>query len=138
MENSNNKKIFWTALISIILTLTAVMYFTDLGRDFDEGDFEHFFISLLIICIIFFLPATIIYRIFFGKIDKKVFGDNYYFFFFGLAIVIWALLMEAFDLISLFEDRVIGMIVLGIISLIITKMTTNSVFKTKNEEEKEN
>ncbi len=134
-KNSYNKTIFWTSLISIILTLTAVVYFTNYMRDFDEGNFEFFFKSLVMICFLFFIPATIIYSIIFGKINKKVVGDIYYFFFFLLATVIWGLLMEKFDLIDFFENRIIGMIVLGIISLIITKMITYSVFKSINEEE---
>lgn len=133
-KKSNNKTIFWTSLISIILTLTAVVYFTNYMRNFDEGEFEYFLKSLGIICFLFFIPATIIYSIIFGKIELQP-GENYYFFFFILATFIWVLLMEGFDLIDFFEDRKIGMIVLGIISLIITKMTTNSVFKSINQEE---
>jgi hypothetical protein len=42
-------------------------------RDFDEGDFEFILKSLGFICLIFFVPSTIIYSIIFGKINRENF-----------------------------------------------------------------
>lgn len=130
-KKSNNKTIFWTSLISIILTLTAVVYFTNYMRDFDEGEFEYFLKSLFFICIIFWVPTTIIYRLIFGKINREdILGYN--------TFLLLSFFMILLFLDALFETGIIRgnarstdtalLIIVFLASLIITKLLSIFIF----------
>ena len=73
--NSQSKTIYWTALITIILTLSVVLYY---NKEFNEGsEIEGILKGVSFVIMLLFVPATIIYRLMFGKIDRKDFKFYY-------------------------------------------------------------
>ncbi len=75
-NNLQLKTIFWTAFVSIVLTLSVVLFFSgELNNHFEnemkgDSDFSNYFKGLSLILFGLFVPATIIYRLMFGKIDR--------------------------------------------------------------------
>jgi hypothetical protein len=135
-QNSNYKNIFLTALISIILTLTAVIYFTDFGRDSDEGNFEFFFKSLLMLCFIFSVPATIIYSIIFGKIDREnfqLYGPFLFFTFIVTLLVLDSLLELGILRGNVRSSSTSLVVIIFVLSLLITKLVARIVFFPKKD-----
>ena len=130
--NSQSKTIYWTALISIILTLSVVLYY---NKEFNEGsEISTFFKGVLFVIILLFVPATIIYRLMFGKIDREDFQFYYPFLFFTF-FAVSTLLSEPFK-IGLVRgtwssDSKGLLIIVFLLSLLITKLIANYVFFPK-------
>lgn len=134
--NSQSKTIYWTALITIILTLSVVYYYNEDVNNGSEG--STFFRGLAITITLLFVPATIIYRLMFGKIDREDFQFYYPFLFFTF-FVVSTLLSEPFKIglirgtfSSDSKGLLIGVILL---SLLITKLIANYVFLPKKTSE---
>jgi hypothetical protein len=130
--NSQSKTIYWTALISIILTLSVVLYY---NKEFNEGsEISTFFKGVLFVIILLFVPATIIYRLMFGKIDREDFQFYYPFLLFTFFIVS-ILLSEPFKIGlvrgTMSSDPIGLLIVVFLLSLLITKLIANYVFSPK-------
>lgn len=130
--NSQSKTIYWTALISIILTLSVVLYY---NKEFNEGsEISTFFKGVLFVIILLFVPATIIYRLMFGKIDREDFQFYYPFLLFTFFIVS-ILLSEPFKIGlltgTMSSDPKGLLIVVFLLSLLITKLLANYVFFPK-------
>lgn len=130
--NSQSKTIYWTALISIILTLSVVLYY---NKEFNEGsEISTFFKGVLFVIILLFVPATIIYRLMFGKIDREDFQFYYPFLFFTF-FAVSTLLSEPFKIGlvrgSMSSDSKGIMIGVILFSLLITKLIANYVFFPK-------
>ena len=100
-------------------------------RNFDEGEFEYFLKSLLFICIIFWVPTTIIYRLIFGKINREdILGYN--------TFLLLSFFMILLYLDALFETGIIRgnarstdtalLIIVFLASLIITKLLSIFIF----------
>lgn len=83
---SQFKTIFWSSLISIVLTLSVVLYFSGEFNKQDESDFSNFFRGLGIITILGWFPATIIYRLMFGKIESEVAKANHLYYITALSL----------------------------------------------------
>lgn len=129
---SQFKTIFWSSLVSILLTLTFVMYFVDYNRDAKQGEFEFFFSNILFLFLYFFVPAVIIYRLLFGKFSKDALGD--------FVIVFWVITF-AFSFYSihfyskrfLIEEIAISLSI--ILGLIFTIILSKFIFLSKFEEQ---
>jgi hypothetical protein len=106
-----------------------VLYF---NKEFNEGsEIEGVLKGLSIVIVLLFVPATIIYRLMFGKIDREDFQFYYPFLFFTF-FAVSTLLSEPFKIGlvrgSISSDSkgiIIGVILL---SLLITKLIANYVF----------
>ena len=135
-NNSQPKTIFWTALITIILTLSVVLYY---NKEFNEGsEISTFFKVVSFVIMLLFVPATIIYRLMFGKIDKEVAQafHLYYpiaFFLFGIFLVLTAETIKfiKLEVLTIGESKVLLIITSAIISIIITKWFLKLMFFTK-------
>lgn len=129
---SQFKTIFWSSLVSILLTLTFVMYFVDYNRDAKQGEFEFFFSNILFLFLYFFVPAVIIYRLLFGKFSKWDLGDFiliFWGFTFMLSLNLFQSILERY----LFID---GAFFLSIfLGLIFTIMLSKFIFLSKFEEQ---
>jgi hypothetical protein len=129
ISNSQYKTIYWTALITIILTLSVVLYF---NKEFNEGsEIEGVLKGVSIVIVLLFVPATIIYRLMFGKIDREDFQFYYPFLFFTF-FAVSTLLSEPFKIGlirgSMSSDSKGIMIGVILLSLLITKLIANYVF----------
>lgn len=133
--NSQSKTNYWTSLISVVLTLSIVLFFSGELRDENESDISIFFKGLAITITLLFVPATIIYRLMFEKIDREDFQFYYPFLFFTF-FVVSTLLSEPFKIGlirgSLNSDSIGIMIGVILLSLLITKLIANYVFLRKN------
>ena len=130
--NTQSKTIYWTALITIILTLSVVLYY---NKKFNEGtEIEGVLKGVSFVIILLFVPAIIIYRLMFGKIDRKDFQFYYPFLFFTF-FVVSILLSEPFKIGllrgSMSSDSKGLMIGVILFSFLITKLIANYVFFPK-------
>ena len=128
--NSKSKTIFWTAFISVVLTLSVVLFFSGELNKQGEKDISTFFKGLGIVISLLFVPATIIYRLMFGKFDKE--HDNYslYYLFaiFSFAIF-WGASMEiAIKYINIPRGEFTLDIICLLISFLITRVFLKWVY----------
>ncbi|MBP6754519.1 MAG: hypothetical protein KA210_00115 [Bacteroidia bacterium] len=132
MNIYNLKTIFWTSLVSIILTLSIVSYFTDFMRgETDDSELFILFGNLLFISVNFFVPAVIIYRLLFGKFSKWDLGD-FILIFWGLTFILALIFFQSIIERYLFIK---GAIFLSIfLGLIFTIMLSKFIFLSKKEE----
>jgi hypothetical protein len=127
--NSKSKTIFWTAFISVVLTLSVVLFFSGELNKQGESDFRDFLIGLEILLILISIPATIIYRLIFGKIDSEDLYFFYYIFILAIGAVFFVIIDQSILFFDVIESYVLRMIISLITAIFITKKFLSWVFK---------
>ena len=128
------KTIFWTSFITVILTLTLVSYFTDYFKS-EGSEIGYFFKCLGLVTTLLFVPATLVFRLLFGKIKSD---NSDYYFLFALAIVaiffviINEIILYFYKTESYVTRRLI-MIISLITAIFFTKNFLNGVFYKKKD-----
>jgi hypothetical protein len=127
-NNSQPKTIFWTAFVSVFLTLCVVLFFSDELNKQGESDISTFFRGLVIFFTLIFTPATIIYRLMFGKIDRENLNDFYYFFILVIVAVFFVIIDQSILFFDVIESYVLRMIISLITAIFFTKKILSWVF----------
>jgi len=134
-KRNDTQTIYWTALVSVTLTLTLVAYFTNFLRDYDDNELYHLFKTFLVTLLVVLIPATIIYRLLFGKIYDPNWNISGVFSLF-LGGYLFISIDNYFILSSSFENRAMRLIVAAVIAIIITKIIYNFCFTSGGKEDK--
>lgn len=135
-NNSQPKTIFWTAFVSVFLTLSVVLFFSGELNKQGESDISTFFKGLGIVLTLLFVPATIIYRLMFGKIDREQDESLYYLFaLFSFVIFLYAM----GEILNIFiPESLILVLVSSISSILLTIVFLKWMYKPKSIQNKKN
>ena len=130
------KTIFWTAFVSVFLTLSVVLFFSGELNKQGESDISTFFKGLGIVLTLLFVPATIIYRLMFGKIDREKNYDFYGFFvLFSFVIFLYAMT----EILKIFIPKSLILVLVSSISSILpTIVFLKWMYKPKSNQNKKN
>ena len=128
-NNLQPKTIFWTAFVSIVLTLSVVLFFSGELNKQGESNISTFTEGLGLLLMLIFLPAIIIYRLMFGKIDREDLYSLYYFFILAIVAVFFVIIDQSILFFDVIESYVLRMIISLITAIFITKKFLSWVFK---------
>ena len=132
--NSKSKTIFWTAFFSVTITLIIVLY-SNLNES-GVSNISTFFNKMTLVLTLLSMPATIIYRLMFGKIDREKDYDFYYLF----AIFSFALFLYVMtEILKIFIPKSLILVLVSLISSILpTIVFLRWMYKPKSNQNKKN
>ena len=130
--NSKSKTIFWTAFFSVTITLIIVLYSN--SNESGVSNISTFFNKMTLVLTLLSMPATIIYRLMFGKIDRDKNYDFYYLF----AIFSFALFLYVMtEILKIFIQKSLILVLVSLISSILTTIVfLRWMYKPKSNQNK--
>lgn len=125
------KTIFWSSFISILMTLTLVSYLSDVFGRSGENKIYIFLQCFGLVVTLLSVPATLVFRLLFGKI-KSIDNDFYYFFILAIVAISFVIIDQILLFFEVTENYVIRMIISLIAAIFFTKKFLGWVFTKAN------